>query len=552
MMLRLAVLCVFSLLAWYPAEAACSGSGLTWTCTSGSSMANIASAYSSGTDGMTITLDAGSYSWTSTLTITSSKGVTLICAAAPPTSSPWGADESTGCNVTASDRVMSGYTDYNTSKGTVNKLYRISGFNFTSVTGDRIMNLICTCTFAKIRVDHNSFSGANTPDKVVYFGGGDSSANIQYLNGVIDHNKLRGTVSYWLLDAFAGEDTSTYPTGQAGGSNNIFIEDNNILFTDRAGDMNCLDWQGTGGVVFRYNTIVNCRTILHGVLHGGGPSNWEVYRNSYTLNNDIPSDACFGCINHQGSGEMLVWNNGLVATEALSGAIRVQHYRSGTNGSNPSTTCDGTQSSPPDGNRSPTGTYRGYPCYRQPGRDFAGTMRPMYAWMNINSSTSAKVDLELASNGGSPDYFSNHLVNNRDYYNAVSANAQSSSSSPFNGTTGMGYGTLANRPTTCTTTSESADAGHGGVGYWATDQGSWNLKAGGAQGVLYQCSSTNTWTTYYTPYQYPHPLVCEQDGGCDEEPPPDPPSNQRFSPALDLRANSVIQDERLAARWQTQ
>ena len=66
----------------------------------------------------------------------------------------------------------------------------------------------------------------------------------------------------------------------------------------------------------------------------------------------------------------------------------------------------------------------------------------------------------------------------------------------------------ANRPTTCTT----------GVGYWATDQGSWNQSgqacvgngagAGqGCQGELFTCISTNTWSNTYTPYTYPHPLI---------------------------------------------
>jgi hypothetical protein len=26
-------------------------------------------------------------------------------------------------------------------------------------------------------------------------------------------------------------------------------------------------------------------------------------------------------------------------------------------------------------------------------------------------------------------------------------------------------------------------------------------------GALYKCTATNTWTSYYTPYTYPHPLV---------------------------------------------
>jgi hypothetical protein len=72
----------------------------------------------------------------------------------------------------------------------------------------------------------------------------------------------------------------------------------------------------------------------------------------------------------------------------------------------------------------------------------------------------------------------------------------SSTSQGYVSSLGVGVGTLANRPTTC-------GAGPGGntpgVGYFATDQGS--------QGVLYVCNPTNTWTAYYTPYTYPHPLT---------------------------------------------
>ena len=67
----------------------------------------------------------------------------------------------------------------------------------------------------------------------------------------------------------------------------------------------------------------------------------------------------------------------------------------------------------------------------------------------------------------------------------------------FNGTAGIGRGPIASRPDTCTT----------GVGYWATDQGSWNTKLpANTSGSLYKCTAPNTWTLYYTPYTYPHPL----------------------------------------------
>ena len=68
---------------------------------------------------------------------------------------------------------------------------------------------------------------------------------------------------------------------------------------------------------------------------------------------------------------------------------------------------------------------------------------------------------------------------------------------------GVGCGTLANRPETCTT----------GVGYWATNQKCDDLTGMVGvnpsipiSGTLYKCTSTNTWEPYYTPYTYPHPL----------------------------------------------
>jgi hypothetical protein len=72
---------------------------------------------------------------------------------------------------------------------------------------------------------------------------------------------------------------------------------------------------------------------------------------------------------------------------------------------------------------------------------------------------------------------------------------------------GVGCGTLANLPSSCTV----------GQGYWATNQSCSSL-AGLAgknpstpiSGTLYKCAATNTWTPYYQPYLYPHPLRMEQ------------------------------------------
>jgi hypothetical protein len=123
------------------------------------------------------------------------------------------------------------------------------------------------------------------------------------------------------------------------------------------------------------------------------------------------------------------------------------------------------------------------------------TVSPTYAWSNNFSGGGSTPSTEIIS-------YTARVINTRDFYmENVSQAAQSSTTSPFDGSTtiGMGHGTLARQPSSCTT----------GVGYFATDQGTWDQ--GGAGGVLYLCTATNTWTLSYTPYTYPHPL--DSQGG---------------------------------------
>lgn len=122
---------------------------------------------------------------------------------------------------------------------------------------------------------------------------------------------------------------------------------------------------------------------------------------------------------------------------------------------------------------------------------------PIYVMINSTSGGATISDSFSTATGS--------IVANQDFYTeAVNGAAQSNSTTPFNGTSGVGHGTRANRPTTCTT----------GVGYYSTDQGSWNTNSVNfpgqsfSQGVLDICTATNTWTNaVYTPYTYPHPLI---------------------------------------------
>jgi hypothetical protein len=262
--------------------------------------------------------------------------------------------------------------------------------------------------------------------------------------------------------------------------------------------------------------------LMHANTHNYGPANFEVYDNiiqedgSNTQGSD--GENCYRCIHHQGSNTYVVFNNTLSGVSKSGDPIVVQHYCSFPDCIDNAGAgwgleqCDGTQSR--DGNRSPTTTHRGYPCWRQPGRDLNGAYQPVYSWNN-KWSDGVRIDMLYNGGGSAPDYSTNHMQEDREWYNGVSINAQTSASSPFDGTTGMGFGTFARRPTTCTTSSETGlGAGDAGVGYFATDVG--------AQGTLYTCSATDTWTVYYTPYTYPHPLQ-----GASEEP-PDPPTNFRI------------------------
>jgi hypothetical protein len=77
-------------------------------------------------------------------------------------------------------------------------------------------------------------------------------------------------------------------------------------------------------------------------------------------------------------------------------------------------------------------------------------------------------------------------------------------------TTGIGSGTLGNRPTSCTT----------GTWYWASTQSSTDLTgmvginpSTPISGTMYRCTSTNTWTEHHTPLTYPHPLRGEGSAG---------------------------------------
>jgi len=128
-------------------------------------------------------------------------------------------------------------------------------------------------------------------------------------------------------------------------------------------------------------------------------------------------------------------------------------------------------------------------------------LEPCYSWLN-------KLNASQADIIGAPI-----LVENRDFFN------QNSSFNPgvtTNLTSGIGVGTEAQRPSNCTpgTDITGVTPNPPGVGYWATDTN-----------TFYVCTATDTWTQYYQPYTYPHPLASGL-----AVPAPSPPMNLRVQP----------------------
>jgi hypothetical protein len=544
------------------AEADCPGSGLTFVCHTGSTVAEIQGAINAATDGATVTFDPGAYTITSQLSVSTARGITLICATAPLAN---GAATVNPCAVTVNGNTNIGSSVF--GNATYNQCYRFSGFLFdlsgSLLTGGifRFDNhagaprpAFARSTLTCLRFDHNTFQNGGQSATIYKFGQVGVAApdttpfNVGNYYGVADHNTYTGSRPYIVVYILNNLDFSP-PAAQAGTGNNFFIEDSIFSFS-LGGNNNagCSDGWGGFAVVWRFNTALNCRFPVHGEKHEGGPNNLEFYGNQLNFDAGMADSGSFfqngtWAVQHQGSGEMLVFNNSFLATIAPQSTwvIESQNYRDSHTGDStnfspdlggPIPFCDGTVTNfgaglaPPlnpqggiiaDGNRTPLATYRGYPCWHQMGRDRAHVLKPVYLWNNYFADTLQQAPFLLNNIGGSPDYFSEHAQQNRDWYQAVSASAQSSPTSPFNGTTEMGFGTLANRPTTCTPTPEALDAGNGGVGYWATDQGSWKngtpsqgVWTAGEQGVLFRCKATNTWTTVdesYHPYAYPHPLT---------------------------------------------
>lgn len=290
------------------------------------------------------------------------------------------------------------------------------------------------------------------------------------ITGLIDNNIIHGRIDLGGLNSAPAATEWTQPS-HIGTENAVYVEDNvfNRIDCDHA---NVIDSNRGISYVARYNTITgHAQFMAHGTqLNTRGTRNWEIYGNNFVADKKV----WMGPVTIMGGTGIVAFNT--ATGQWNNGAASPRFYPYVMNG------CTGD-----------------YPCTDQVGRGKDQELDPAYLFSNFTGET---LTVRWTRYGTV-----SHIQEDRDYY------IQGSS---FDGTSGVGCGTLANRPATCTT----------GVAYWATNQsncsdltgyvGDSTQRTSGIatkiEGSLYKCVA-NAWeeTPSYTPYTYPHPLRTEED-----------------------------------------
>ncbi len=496
-------------------------------------------------NGDTVIIPAGTCTWTSGVTI-SGKGIDITGTGTPNTGG--GTVGAGTANTTIVDNVSGDlftFTGLTTSSSTAEiELLNLSGAGGPTTAEALLFEGTCTTSApycASIRVDNITFT-YNTWSTRLGFGL-ITSSNVF---GVLDHNSTsepcasgcegnpvmitpnfgawQGVGNYGG-NSFASPDT--FGTAQQ-----IYLE-NNYLSGMRGTDIpgGSIDESLWGGARFtcRFNTwaIIEqsgaCEN--HGTAWSGparGVRQVEFYYNTMS----ITGVSCISFTNLLGGTGRFFSNtfNGTCQTVLSMDIPRFEKN------SNPWNACDGTQ--PWD--QAPWSSTT--QCIDQPGTGVGALLDsdpPVLASApGTACTTSGQCWSKAASDpvyeagdtatggisgrivGGFSSGAATRVLANRDYFYEVSTSAQSSPTSPFNGSTGTGYGTIANRPV-CSSGCAT------GVGYWATDTGTWNTY-NSQQGTLYVWNGSS-WVVNYTPYTYPHPLVTGGSTGSSGNP-PSPPS----------------------------
>jgi hypothetical protein len=439
--------------------------------------ATVAAAISAAAQGATIGLNAGNVTWSSPITI-NLKAVKIIGAGQGQTNIAitgggifdwYFPDNDYVCEVGNITFNMSGAGGGITVGGNDPHYGRPNGFRFHHLTftnsSDRAIDVSQVCvasgtptTLLSGCIDHCIFNDVS------------SSSNKQIIVNGCSGSSANPSDAYKAL--------ANFPYAR-GNNYHVYIED--CTFNYNSMSDGSMDAYNGARYVFRHNIVNNTNLEHHGCDSGGsrGTMSFEVYENVFT------NTSAMGRAGHYRSGTGVFFNNTYTGNYSTLDLVIYRVDESFA----PWGRCIGTSSWDANVNGLSGNNARGdgWACLDNPGHVFgattggANTLKPLYAWNNTKGGASFPLTLSDQHGPNQAQY----IAANREYYQGGIV-AQTSSTSPFNGTTGMGFGTLARRPASGLTT---------GVGYWATDTQ-----------TLYTATGPTTWATEYTPYTYPHPL----------------------------------------------
>jgi hypothetical protein len=493
-------------------------------------------------DGDKIIIPAGTCTWSSGITV--NVGIDITGSGTPNTGGGTvGAGTST---TTISVDMLSAVFFFNLSFGEtaeVELLNLPANGSLSGTFNGGVVAFSGTCTSSgcpNVRADNLTFSSSWDP---ITLDGG--FILVDNVFGVADHNYAQAItptggappltqISFSSWQGVGSFGDNSFASADTFGTAQTFYIENNYLDVVRGSENDVSvgpsDTVGGARYVCRFNTLIHMSGTglcsAHGTAWMGairGQRQVEVYYNT------VSSGAC-NAINGLNSGTGYYFSNAFTGS-GCNAVVDLEIARFVMN-TVPWNSCDGTR---PWDQIPWSSTSQ---CLDQPGRGagllLAGTntapvlasapgtacallgqcwtnpaLDPVYEAGDTTPNNAPGVVVLFDISGGGSQA---RILANRDFYGQVSDIAQTSATSPFNGTTGTGYGTLARRPTTCTT----------GVGYWATDQGTWNTY-NSQEGELFVCTATNTWTMHYEPYTYPHPLT--GGGTVESGDPPSPPLN---------------------------
>lgn len=454
------------------------------------------------TDGSIVAIPAGNCTWTTPLQATLSHSLTIQGAGAESATdqgaSTTGTDQTTiqdGINHSSGDPSVMSFTT------TAGKTFRLTGiafvWNSSNTTTTYSGELRIAGASQSVRIDHCHFSHiSNVSVQIV----GEVEGVLDHCvfdlyaaSGVAEGVKFDGTG--WNGGTGGNGDASWADSSHFGSSQFFFVEDSQF----NGGSSAANDCYSGGRWVIRYSTLNGSSVQTHptgGSGRGRGCRAWELYKNTFNGSNSNPNYNAF----FLSSGTGVIWGNSAPAGYEMFVSLHSMRKDNSTYTQQPTpngwgycgTAFNGTGSNWDQNTNASTG----YACLDQPGRGkgdllsgqfpnavdtVTGTiswpneaLEPIYEWLDSWTPVPGYPYSFLQNSAPAVE------AENRDYY---------LNNSSFTGAEGVGSGLLSDRPSSCTPR----------VGYWATD-------ANNGNGELYVCTTPNTWTPYYTPYTYPHPL----------------------------------------------